>query len=86
MVGHSVLPILFLTLFPMLFWNVIFRISFHLIFRLVKKGFLFKDGECNKVLYKVLIHQLFLEDRLETASFLLENGGSVNLRYEGGDS
>ena len=54
--------------------------------RLVKKGFFFKNNECNKVMHKIFLHELLPQDRLETSRFLLENGGSVNLRYEGGDS
>ena len=38
------------------------------------------------MMYKILINDIFLDEREESARFLLENGGSVNLRYEGGDS
>ncbi|CAK8680159.1 unnamed protein product [Clavelina lepadiformis] len=53
---------------------------------LVKQSFLFKEGECNRIIYKILTQELIVDDRAEAITFLLENGGLVNLRYQGADS
>nr|XP_026689433.1 uncharacterized protein LOC100182602 isoform X2 [Ciona intestinalis] len=50
---------------------------------LVGLGFLFKPGEANQVMHKILIQELEVDNRSAASAFLLENGGSVNLQYEG---
>ena len=57
-----------------------------LFYRLYDRGFLFKDGECDQIMYKVLCQEVDLDDRGEAAKFLLSSGGTANLKYEGGDT
>lgn len=52
---------------------------------LIENGFLFKAGEADRILYKVLTQQLLVDDRAAVTQLLLDNGASTTLTYEGGE-
>ncbi|CAK8680161.1 unnamed protein product [Clavelina lepadiformis] len=44
------------------------------------------EDACLSVVGEILTQELIVDDRAEAITFLLENGGLVNLRYQGADS
>ncbi len=55
-------------------------------FRLVKSGLVFKIGEADELLYKVLTNEIDVKDPGEMISFICQNGCNLETRYQGGNT
>jgi len=55
-------------------------------YRLVNRGLVFKIGEADELLYKVLTNEIDVKDPGEMISFICQNGCNLETRYQGGNT